>query len=103
MSLYYVQKLIYNLNRDPDLVIKFQEDMSGVLAQYELTTLEMDAIRKPDIGLLYVSGVNGQLLMHYAALRKYEWDDYIQAMKDGLKKYGNVKVGYYSRPGGVAV
>ena len=37
MSLYYVQKLIYNLNRDPDLVIKFQEDMSGVLAQYELT------------------------------------------------------------------
>ena len=61
MSLYYVQKLIYNLNRDPDLVIKFQEDMSGVLAQYELTTVEMDAIRKPDIGLLYISGVNGQL------------------------------------------
>ena len=103
MSLYYVQKLIYNLNRDPDLVIKFQEDMTGVLAQYELTTAEMDAIRKPDIGLLYVSGVNGQLLMHYAALREYEWDDYIQAMKDGLKKYGNVKAGYYSRTGGGAV
>ena len=100
MSLYYVQKLIYNLNRDPKLVVRFKKNMEVVLAEYTLTDEELDAIRKPNIGLLYVLGVNGQLLMHYAALREYEWDDYIQAMKDGLSEYGEVRAGLYSWTGG---
>jgi len=103
MSLYYVQKLIYNLNRDPKLVVRFKKNMEVVLAEYTLTDEELDAIRKPNIGLLYVLGVNGQLLMHYAALREYEWDDYIQAMKDGLSEYGEVRAGLYSRTGGGAL
>ena len=103
MSLYYVQKLIYNLNRDPELVVRFKKNMEVVLAEYTLTDEELDAIRKPNIGLLYVLGVNGQLLMHYAALREYEWDDYIQAMKDGLSTYGEVRAGLYSRTGGGAL
>ena len=103
MSLYYVQKLIYNLNRDPKLVVRFKENMEVVLAEYTLTDEELDAIRKPNIGLLYVLGVNGQLLMHYAALREYEWDYYIQAMKDGLSEYGEVRAGLYSRTGGGAL
>ena len=74
-----------------------------VLVDYELTEQELDAIREPDIGLLYVLGVNGQLLMHYAALCEYEWDEYIQAMKNGIEKYGQVRSGYYSRTGGGAL
>ena len=100
MSLYYVQKLIYNLNRDPNLVEGFKKDMESVLVEYELTEEELRAIRKPDIGLLYVLGVNGQLLMHYAALREIQWDDYIQAMKEGLKEHGEVRAGLYVRTGG---
>ena len=103
MSLYYVQKLIYNLNRDPNLVEGFKKDMESVLVEYELTEEELRAIRKPDIGLLYVLGVNGQLLMHYAALREFQWDDYIQAMKDGLKEHGEVRAGLYVRTGGGAL
>ena len=103
MSLYYVQKLIYNLNRDPKLVVRFKKNMEVVLAEYTLTAEELDAIRKPNIGLLYVLGVNGQLLMHYAALHEYEWDDYIQAMKDGLSEYGEVRAGLYSQTGGGAL
>ena len=103
MSLYYVQKLIYNLNRDPKLVVRFKKNMAVVLAEYTLTAEELDAIRKPNIGLLYVLGVNGQLLMHYAALHEYEWDDYIQAMKDGLSEYGEVRAGLYSQTGGGAL
>jgi hypothetical protein len=103
MSLYYVQKLIYNLNRDPHLQERFQVDMEDVLSDYDLTDEELDAIRKPDIGLLYVMGVNGQLLMHYAALRHYEWNEYIQAMKDGLAEHGQVREGLYLRTGGGAV
>ena len=103
MSLYYVQKLIYTLNRDPNVVAQFQENMNGVLKDYTLTDEEKHAIREPDIGLLYVMGVNGQLLMHYAALMEYEWDEYIQAMKNGLEEFGQVRAGLYLRTGGGAV
>ena len=97
MSLYAVQKLIYQLNRDPGLRRRHDADLGGLLAEYELTEEEKAAIRAPDIGLLYVMGVNGQLLMHYAALRGYEWDEYIEAMKEGERKYGPVRTGLYSR------
>ena len=100
MSLYYVQKLIYNLNRDPNLVGQFKLNIDSVLSEYELTQEELRAISKPDIGLLYVLGVNGQLLMHYAALWEFEWDEYIQAMKDGLEEHGDVRAGMYLRTGG---
>ena len=97
MSLYYIQKLIYQLNRDPAVRRRFDEDFEGLLAEYELTEEERDALRKPDIGLLYVMGVNGQILMHYAALRGYEWNAYIEAMREGERKYGPVRTGLYTR------
>ena len=103
MSLYYVQKLIYELNRDPNAAKRFDEDMDSVLTEYDLTNEELTAIRQPDIGLLYVLGVNGQILMHYAALWKMPWDDYIQAMKDGTEEHGSVRAGLYAQTGGGAV
>jgi hypothetical protein len=96
MSLYAVQKLIYQLNRDPQAREQLAQDFDGLLAQYELTEEERTAIHAPDIGLLYVMGVNGQLLMHYAALRGFEWNAYIEAMREGERKYGPVRVGLYT-------
>ncbi|HVS75690.1 MAG TPA: hypothetical protein VHE11_02070 [Steroidobacteraceae bacterium] len=97
MSLYYTQKLLYQLNRDPAVRRRLEADLEGLLAAYELTEEERRAIREPDIGLLYVMGVNGQILMHYAALRGYEWNAYIEAMREGERKYGPVRTGLYSR------
>lgn len=96
MSLYYVQKLIYQLNRDPEVRKRFEQDLEGQLAQYELTEEERRCIREPDIGLLYVMGVNGQLLMHFAALRGYAWNAYLEAMREGERKYGPVRTGLYT-------
>lgn len=96
MSLYYVQKVIYNLNRDAKLQEKFSVDMAAVLDEYELDEEERRALQQPDIGKLYVMGVNGQLLMHFAAFRGYEWKDYIQAMRDGLDEHGPVRAGLYA-------
>ena len=95
MSLYYVQKLLYQLNRDPYARRRYEEDFDELLAEYDLDEEELDAIREPDIGLLYVMGVNGQILMHYAALRGFAWDEYIQAMRDGLAQHGDVRAGLY--------
>ncbi|HVM81748.1 MAG TPA: hypothetical protein VMU06_22195 [Stellaceae bacterium] len=95
MSLYYVQKLLYQLNRDPEIRKRFAADPEGVLAGYELTAEELGAIRRPDIGLLYVLGVNGQILMHYAAMCGFEWSAYLEAMREGVRRHGPVRAGLY--------
>jgi hypothetical protein len=99
MSLYQVQKLIYQLNRDPRSRERYASERDSVLAEYELTEEERSAILQPDIGLLYVLGVNGQLLMHFAALHKIEWPDYLERMRQGLKAHGPVREGVYAATG----
>lgn len=96
MSLYYVQKLLYQLNRDAALRLRFATDAEAVLAGYELTEEELKAIRERDIGLLYVLGVNGQLLMHYAAICGFEWNAYLDAMREGVRRHGPVRAGVYA-------
>jgi Aromatic-ring-opening dioxygenase LigAB, LigA subunit len=96
MSLYSVQKLLYQLNRDPLVRRRFGENREELLAEYSLTVEERAAILDGDIGLLYVMGVNGQILMHYSALIGQTWDEYIAAMKDGVRKHGPVREGLYS-------
>ena len=99
VSLYYVQKLLFLLNRDPQVQARYDTDLDNLLSDFDLTEEEIRAIREPDIGLLYVLGVNGQLLMHYAALHKYEWTEYLEAMREGLRKYGPVREGVYTLKG----
>lgn len=96
MSLYYTQKFLYQLNRDARIRERFDNDLDNLLSEYQLTDEELNAIRKPDIGLLYVLGVNGQLLMHYAALHKFEWNDYLDAMRHGVREHGPVREGLYT-------
>jgi hypothetical protein len=96
MSLYMVQKLLYELNRDPRVQEEFTADREALLSRYRLTDEEADALRSDDVGKLYILGVNGQILMHFAAWRGLAWDQYIQAMKDALAEHGQVKGGLYA-------
>jgi len=96
VSLYCVQKFLYQLNRDPVVQRRFRDDLEGLLAEYDLTDEERDAIRARDVGLLYVFGVNGQILMHYAALLGLEWNEYLEAMREGLRRHGPVRAGLYA-------
>ncbi len=96
MSLYALQKVIYHLNRDPAVRRRFETERDALLADYELTVAETNALAEPDIGLLYVLGVNGQLLMHYAAMRGFAWPQYIEAMRDGVRRHGPVRAGVYA-------
>ena len=99
MSLYYVQKFLYELNRQPELKQHFIDDPEPLLGRYELSEEEYGALRDADIGLLYVLGVNGQILMHFAAANGVPWDDYLQRMRDGLAKHGPVREGVYAATG----
>ena len=88
--------MLYQLNRDGELRRRFIAERDAVLAQYELTAEERAAILARDIGLLYVFGVNGQLLMHYAALCGLEWTAYLEAMREGVRRHGPVRAGVYA-------
>ncbi len=100
MSLYYLQKLLYELNRDEVVQARFKSDKESVVASYTLTAEESAAVLNEDIGLLYILGVNGQILMHFAAMCGYAWPEYIQAMRDALAVHGNVRAGLYATTDG---
>lgn len=96
MSLFQMQKFLYDINRNPRIQEAFRADAASVLQGYELTDEERGALTRGDIGLIYVLGANGQLLMHFAAFLRMPWADYIQAMRDGVAKYGPVRDGIYA-------
>lgn len=95
MSLYQLQKFLFEINRDRAVQAQFRADADGVLGRYELTPEERAAIAAGDIGLLFVLGANGQLLMHYAAFLGIPWADYIAAMRAGVARHGPVRAGIY--------
>ena len=95
MSLYQTQKLLYQLNKDVQMQQSFLADHEAILNDFKLTQEERDALANKDIGLLYILGVNGQILMHFAAMCGLAWPEYIQAMRDALEVHGNVRTGLY--------
>ena len=96
MSLYQLQKFLFDINRDPDLQRQCRADLPGVLGRYDLSGEERGALEAGDIGLIYVLGANGQLLMHYAAFLGMPWADYIAAMRAGVSRHGPVRAGVYA-------
>ncbi len=101
MSLYQLSKLLFQLNRDEDLKARFKTDPKSAIQPFGLSEEERRAVLEPDIGLLYVLGVNGQILMHYAAFSGIEWPDYLQRMRDGIRQHGPVRAGVYAMLSGL--
>ena len=96
MSLYQLQKFLYDINREPRVQQEYRSDPAALLARYELSDEERGALVRGDIGLVYVLGANGQLLMHFAALLGMAWADYITAMREGVARHGPVRAGVYA-------
>jgi hypothetical protein len=96
MSLYQMQKFLFDVNRDRALQERFRADAAGLLDRYALSGEERRALETGDIGLIYVLGANGQLLMHFAALLGMPWGDYIAAMRSGVARHGPVRAGIYA-------
>lgn len=91
-----MQKFLFDINRDSAVQQRFLADSAAVLDSYRLSPEEREAIAAGNIGLIYVLGANGQLLMHFAALLGMEWSAYIAAMREGVSKYGPVRAGIYA-------
>jgi Aromatic-ring-opening dioxygenase LigAB, LigA subunit len=99
MTLYNVQKFLYELNRSETAQQRYRADPRAAMDGYDLTDEEIAALEEPDIGLLFHLGVNGQILMHFAAFHQIEWNDYLQRMRDGIAEHGPVREGVYAMTG----
>jgi hypothetical protein len=73
VSLHSVQKLLYQLNRDPDIRRRYDNDFNYQVETYDLAEEEIATIRKLNLGSLYVMAANGQILVHYAGLLGIAW------------------------------
>jgi hypothetical protein len=96
MSVYQLQKFLYDINRDERAQQQYRTAREMLLDHYEFTAEERGAIASGDVGLIYVLGANGQLLMHFAAFLGMPWAAYIQAMREGVAKHGPVRAGVYA-------
>ena len=99
MSLYQLQKVLFELNRDSSVQAMYKDDSTNLLDRYDLTYEERQALLDGNIGLLYVLGVNGQILMHFAAFLEIQWFDYLELMREGVKIHGSVRAGIYAMTG----
>lgn len=94
-----MQKFLFALNRDTEVQRRYLaggDERAALLAACDFTQEEREAIDAGDIGKLYVLGCNGQLLMHFAPLLGIAWSDYLEAMRDGVRRHGPVRAGIYA-------
>jgi hypothetical protein len=80
MSLYQLQKLIYDVNRNPVCRDTYRADQAGFVARYELTPEEQEAIFELDVRKLYRLGVHPLLLRPFTLLHRVSNEDYAKAL-----------------------
>jgi Aromatic-ring-opening dioxygenase LigAB, LigA subunit len=80
MSLYQLQKLIYEVNRNPERRDTYRADLVGFLARYQLTPEEQEAIVALDVRKLYRLGVHPLLLRPFTLLHRVSNEDYAKAL-----------------------
>jgi hypothetical protein len=68
MSLYQVDKLLFNLFNDLELQEKYRQDFSDVLKRYDLQDSEIKALRDVNAGELYRMGVHSFLLWQFGRM-----------------------------------
>ena len=81
MSLYEVQKLVQDVNRNPDARQRFLEKRESLADDYELTAEERVAIIEFKIFDLYDMGVHPLLLRPFTIIHGISEPDYLQAIR----------------------
>jgi hypothetical protein len=81
MSLYQLQKFIYQINRDGAQRARYHQDPAAFAKSYELTDAEAQAALEVDVRALYSLGVHSLLLRPFSLLHKVSNEDYAKALK----------------------
>lgn len=68
MSLYQVDKLLFQLFNDLDLQHQYKQNAAAVLQRYDLQDNEIKALREVNAGELYRMGAHSFLLWQFARM-----------------------------------
>jgi hypothetical protein len=85
VSLYEVQKLLFNVNRDRHVRARYLDERESLVAEYGLTEDERRAVLGPDFHALYGMGVHSLLLAPLAATLGVSFPDYLATLR-GTKR-----------------
>jgi hypothetical protein len=80
MDVYRVQKLLFHMYRQPEIVARFDADRDALFDAYRLDAEERRMLATGDVGALYAAGVHPLLLAPFGAHCGLKWPDYIEAM-----------------------
>jgi hypothetical protein len=80
VSLYQLQKLIFEVNRNPERREEYRKDAVVFAERYDLTAEEKDAVVRLDIRALYQRGVHSLLLRPFTLLHGVSNEDYAKAL-----------------------
>jgi hypothetical protein len=82
MSIYTLQKLIRDVNRDPRLREAYSAAPEQFAGGYELTDAEREALLALDLTKLYALGVHGLLLRPFSILHQVPEADYLRKIRE---------------------
>jgi hypothetical protein len=81
MSAYALNKVLREVNRNPQVRERFMQDASAVVADYDLTEEERAAIVSRDVGKLYKLGAHGLILRPFTLIHQMSEPDYLRAIR----------------------
>ena len=81
MSLYQVDKLLFNLFNDLELQEKYKQDANAVLQRYDLQDPEIKALREVIAGELYGMGAHSFLLWQFARMMNLDAAIYFKQVR----------------------
>lgn len=91
MSLYQIQKLMYEVNRNPEQREEYRKDKAAFAARYDLIAEERDAIARLDIRRLYQLGVHPSCFARLPCFIKFRiritpkpWRDWSKLCRSSL-------------------
>lgn len=81
MSAYQVGKLLHDMQRNPQLATEFREAREAVLARYDLTEKEKQAILAGDVRFLFEEGVHCMVLISGSRLLGLDIEQFAAALR----------------------
>jgi hypothetical protein len=81
MSCYDLSRLLFDLKMNESCVKRASTDFEGVMAEYNLTTVERDALKSGDPRQLRQLGVHGMLCLYIKRLHPEFRDNIYWAQK----------------------
>ncbi len=81
MSTYALNKLLREVNRNPQTRERFFADREAVASEFELTGEEREAVIANDVAKLYKLGAHGLILRPFTLIQQMPEPDYLAAIR----------------------